>query len=900
MHNVLILIVFYCLIHYSFASVRLENITVTRNENVKFRCQLPSNFSSQENILQWKKTHFNGDDLVISINGKIPKIFEKFYQTDLTTEYSSLELFHVDKDDSTTYICQTFETQTILCQYNLVVLIKPEAPLLTINKVNIEEYQAVTLTCSSSNGNPSPQYTWYRNGTLLTSLNEQVITTGNNSIYTFNVTRFDNQVKYECQIWNQALATPLRIEQYLHVKYRPYVNILEEITIFSSEQNQIRKIIGIENRQQNLTCQIDANPPPTAIYWMTNETTIVSREKILYIPRLTSEQHGIYTCIVENSIGKINHSIYLDVQYSPRVRTIESRIVTNRSDSIVIRCLSDSNPLPYQIVWFKNNTEILRQNHLTDLRFDHVERNDSGLYTCLVYNRFYNNQTSNGSSTTELIVQSRPIIETTYSKIASEIGQSLTLTCRVIGQPKPNIIWKHNDKLIQCDEIINDICYLRFSKILKNDFGIYICIAENLLGKEEWMYTIVSRGKPETPTDILVSEITSTSFKVQFSPSFDGGSGSQRFTIEVTDSSNSSIVTEQIPFNSYEYTIRGLNESTLYLFRIQSTNIYGGSPWSNDIPVQTNELIITSDDLPQLRVISYNSKENYLQFDYLPDTSRLFKLNENQLCLNIRQSSDGTLYQPTRECLPISNHRVQWILDKNYSNLKLSVCSKKRRNICGQEIEMKEEFNSGNSAPMIIGILTMTSFLILVIIVIGIICYRSRKRHLKSDMNKFGITGLDQGVKPVISEPRLQNPYMLYSNSNSHLSPYDSEYQQRNISNSFNYSCDIVDREQLKDEYGTTIRTATIHASPHWNLGATRSSSNPSSESSCATQNTNIVLVNGNEIQHLDPASTSISHYGFPPIMSPLQHQPSIIQSSSSSENSTPNRIKRLFYEVVV
>jgi hypothetical protein len=50
------------------------------------------------------------------------------------------------------------------------------------------------------------------------SSNEQVITTGNSSIYTFNVTRFDNQVKYECQIWNQALAIPIRIETYLHVK----------------------------------------------------------------------------------------------------------------------------------------------------------------------------------------------------------------------------------------------------------------------------------------------------------------------------------------------------------------------------------------------------------------------------------------------------------------------------------------------------------------------------------------------------------------------------------------------------------------------------------------------------------------------------------------------------------
>ncbi len=92
------------------------------------------------------------------------------------------------------------------------------------------------------------------------------------------------------------------------------MKILEETTIFSSEQNPIRKIIAIENRSQNFTCYFDANPPPISVYWLVNETTIISREKIVYIPRLTSEQSGIYTCIVENLIGKINQSIYLDVQ----------------------------------------------------------------------------------------------------------------------------------------------------------------------------------------------------------------------------------------------------------------------------------------------------------------------------------------------------------------------------------------------------------------------------------------------------------------------------------------------------------------------------------------------------------------------------------------------------------
>jgi hypothetical protein len=86
---------------------------------------------------------------------------------------------------------------------------------LNTHGIAIAHFSRMIISSSFFLFNSSPTYS--------SSLNEQVITTGNSSIYTFNVTRFDNEVKYECQIWNQALAIPLRIEQSLHVKckHRP-------------------------------------------------------------------------------------------------------------------------------------------------------------------------------------------------------------------------------------------------------------------------------------------------------------------------------------------------------------------------------------------------------------------------------------------------------------------------------------------------------------------------------------------------------------------------------------------------------------------------------------------------------------------------------------------------------
>ena len=95
---------------------------MTRGEDVHFRCPLSTNISTKDNIVQWKKARSSDDFLVLSINGKIPHSLSHLYRTEFTEQTSSLQVFRVNRADSTTYVCETFETQTILCQYNLVVL----------------------------------------------------------------------------------------------------------------------------------------------------------------------------------------------------------------------------------------------------------------------------------------------------------------------------------------------------------------------------------------------------------------------------------------------------------------------------------------------------------------------------------------------------------------------------------------------------------------------------------------------------------------------------------------------------------------------------------------------------------------------------------------------------------
>lgn len=103
-------------------SLRSENITINRGDRLQLRCPLPSSIVAKDSIVQWKKWRSNDDFQVVSINGKVPQSLQSFYQTNLTNQTSSLELLEADRRDSTLFICEIFESQTIVCQFNLIVL----------------------------------------------------------------------------------------------------------------------------------------------------------------------------------------------------------------------------------------------------------------------------------------------------------------------------------------------------------------------------------------------------------------------------------------------------------------------------------------------------------------------------------------------------------------------------------------------------------------------------------------------------------------------------------------------------------------------------------------------------------------------------------------------------------
>ncbi|RWS21840.1 fasciclin-2-like isoform X3 [Leptotrombidium deliense] len=87
------------------------------------------------------------------------------------------------------------------------------------------------------------------------------------------------------------------------------------------------------------------------------------------------------------------------------------------------------------------------------------------------------NGNSEFSQTTIVMVYKKPMItKQTKTEFNFEKNKDHSITCSASGEPKPNIMWFKNNKLIASTES------LVFKKIKRKDAGVYTCFAENEIG----------------------------------------------------------------------------------------------------------------------------------------------------------------------------------------------------------------------------------------------------------------------------------------------------------------------------------------------------------------------------------------------------------------------------------
>lgn len=142
------------------------------------------------------------------------------------------------------------------------------------------------------------------------------------------------------------------------------------------------------------------------------------------------------------------------------------------------------------------------------LVFQHVRPEDAGLYTCVAAT-----QTGNISCSAELTVQGQVhelarepckanlIVET--KEALANIGSSAMLELQCKGFPRPEVLWKHEGKVVEPGGRFKflyedaETMTLIIKNVTQEDAGIYTIIAKNELGQDEAEMRLIVRRAPK-------------------------------------------------------------------------------------------------------------------------------------------------------------------------------------------------------------------------------------------------------------------------------------------------------------------------------------------------------------------------------------------------------------------
>ncbi|XP_057611122.1 carcinoembryonic antigen-related cell adhesion molecule 1-like isoform X2 [Chionomys nivalis] len=253
-------------------------------------------------------------------------------------------------------------------------------PRITSNSSNpLEGEDSVALMCEPETENTS--YLWRRNGQSLSEGDRLKLSEDNRTLTLLSVVRNDTGA-YECETRN-PVSTSRSDPFTLNITYGPDVPIISPSnTYFRSRTNL------------SLFCHSAANPP--ALYsWFANGELLSSSQE-LFIPNITTNNSGSYTCFVYNSVTGLNKTTVKNITVleisvpvtKPSIQVSNSTV--KELDSVSLTCSSNDTGISIHWLFNGQSPELTDRMKLSlnnsTLTIDPVKREDSGEYQCEVSN----------------------------------------------------------------------------------------------------------------------------------------------------------------------------------------------------------------------------------------------------------------------------------------------------------------------------------------------------------------------------------------------------------------------------------------------------------------------------------------------------------------------------------
>ncbi|KAM6237533.1 hemicentin-2 [Spheniscus humboldti] len=242
-----------------------------------------------------------------------------------------------------------------------------------------------------------------------------------------------------------------------------------------------------------LNCTAGGHPPPHTAWkrwgWVLeqDERVFTDAQGTLHIRAATPEDAGNYSCYASSTLGWDEQVITLEFTEPPTVLAVTPSLKVLVGEDVTLECWVAGVPPPH-IMWYKGEQAVAVFPPGTQravLRLQAVREEDAGRYICEALG-----EVGVAFDGTVLDVGSAPHFPEPLGDVAVEVGESMSLLCRVEGSPPPRVTWSRQDgKPVMGWHGPHGVSsQLEAAELLINsasldDQAVYICEAQNEFGK---------------------------------------------------------------------------------------------------------------------------------------------------------------------------------------------------------------------------------------------------------------------------------------------------------------------------------------------------------------------------------------------------------------------------------
>ncbi|XP_077986276.1 immunoglobulin superfamily DCC subclass member 3-like [Glandiceps talaboti] len=207
------------------------------------------------------------------------------------------------------------------------------------------------------------------------------------------------------------------------------------------------------NNPASIECTIVGNPQPVISWHKAGESQPIQSTATRFIldgtlqfTQVQQYDEGAYICTGSNSQGSIStNPVYLIIA------SMQSTFIQEPSDvfsvlgsSVTLHCTPPISNPPATVQWYKDNIQIVSSTSFTqqdngDMYISSLALPDTGDYFCAATNSYIPRTLT--SRTATLTIQVGALITEPPQNMKVSLHNSVDLTCRADGDPKPSITW---------------------------------------------------------------------------------------------------------------------------------------------------------------------------------------------------------------------------------------------------------------------------------------------------------------------------------------------------------------------------------------------------------------------------------------------------------------------------